>query len=102
MRILAVAFLLGLTTLLAHAESIAIDKPVICMPVKILLSNLKDKFGEEPMVVGHQENTDITMAVYVNQQKGTFTLIEFDDQIGCVLSAGKNVRYRFPKGTPLT
>ena len=82
----------------AKDKPIMVDKQVICFPIKNLLKDLKDKYGEEPMIFGqHSAMDDVVTAVYINKDTGTYTVIEMDDEAGCIVSLGTNVRYRFPK-----
>jgi hypothetical protein len=77
---------------------VKVDKQIICFPIKTLLKDLKNKYGEEPMIVGkHSAMEDVVTAVYVNRETGTYTVIEMDDEAGCVISLGTSVHYRFPK-----
>jgi hypothetical protein len=102
MRTLALAVLLGFS-LVAHAapkppKAVKAEKAVVCFPIKTLLKDLYNKYGEEPMVVGVDGNMEeVGMALYVNRETGSYTVIEFDSEAGCILSVGRNVRYRFPK-----
>lgn len=103
MRKLAVAFLLGLAALVVNAESkkskpVRVEKPIYCLPIKTLLEDLKNKYQEEAMVIGSSEwMPDVNMSLFINKETGTYTVIEFDDEAGCILSVGKNIRYRYPK-----
>lgn len=73
-------------------------KKVVCFPLNVLLKDLKDKYGEEPMVMGITANMDdVGMGLYINRDTGSYTVVEFDKEAACVISVGKNVRYRFPK-----
>lgn len=76
-------------------------KKVVCFPLKVLMKDLKEKYGEEPMVMGVEGTMeDVGMGVYINKETGSYTVVEFDREAACVLSIGKNVRYRFPTFTP--
>lgn len=102
MRTLALAVLLGFS-LVAHAapktpKAVKTEKSIVCFPIKTLLKDLNDKYGEEPMVVGVEGTMDdVAMALYINRETGSYTVIEFDNEAGCIISVGRNVRYRFPK-----
>ena len=96
-KILA-GFLLAIVAIAANAEPVKANKPVYCFPIKTLISNLKNSYGEEPMVMGkHSVMKDVGVSLYVNTQTGTFTMLEFDNEAGCVISSGTDLRYRFPK-----
>lgn len=85
------------------AGAVRVDKPIICYPIKQFLSDIKNKYGEEAMVMGVEGTMEsVGMALYINKETGTYTVVEFDAEAACVLSVGKNVRYRFPKVNNLT
>lgn len=84
----------------ASAAPIVSDKKVACFPIKQLVTILLDRYGEEPMLFGISErNDDIGVAVYINKETGTYTIIEFNKDAACILSVGKNIQYRYPQNT---
>lgn len=96
--------LIALTLILAATNSSAADKPVraeksiVCYPIKQFLKDIRTKYGEEAMIIGEEGTMEeVGMAVYINKENGSYTVIEFDKEAACVISVGKNVRYRFPK-----
>lgn len=96
-KILA-GLLLGIFAIAANAEPAKANKPVYCFPIKTLVVDLKNKYGEEPMMLGkHGIMKDVGVSLYVNAQTGTFTMLEFDNEAGCVISSGTDLRYRLPK-----
>ena len=83
---------------MADTDSVMVKTEIPCFPIKILLTSLKNKFGEEPMVMGESSLEEgVTTVVFVNQQTGTYTVVEMGEGIGCILSTGSKVKYRFPK-----
>lgn len=99
-----IALSLALVCAVTHAQKpVETNKKIVCFPVKVLMKDLKDKYGEEPMVMGTTSNmSEVAMALYLNKETGSYTIIEFDTEAACVISVGKDVRYRFPKtGTML-
>lgn len=79
-------------------KPVTVEKQIVCFPIKTLLKDLKVKYGEELMIVGQSsEMSNVVTAVYVNRETGTYTVIEMDDEAGCVISLGDKVHYRFPK-----
>lgn len=102
-KFITVALIIGLVTLLANAKEKSIqpvktNKKIVCFPIDSLLDDLKNKYGEEPMVMGITENMDdVGMSLFINRDTGSYTVIEFDKEAGCIVSVGNNVRYRFPK-----
>jgi hypothetical protein len=101
MKKLLVAFLLG-ASLLALAQKapkvetpVTTSKKIVCVSFKKAISDLKEKYGEEPIVMGTVTNMeDVKMAVFVNPETGSFTVLEFDDAAACVVSVGKDARFR--------
>ena len=77
------------------------QKTVVCFPVKTLMAELK-KYGEEVMVIGRNSSLeDVIVSVFVSQETATFTIVEMDREIGCVISMGDKVHYRFPRKSSL-
>jgi len=97
MRILILAFLFCLHSVVNAQDSIRIDKPIVCFPTLTLLATLKDKYHEQPIIVGkHGLYEDIVTAVYANTTAGTYTVIEMDKTIACIISIGTDLQFRFP------
>lgn len=67
------------------------DKPVICYDLKGLVERLKGQYDEKLLFSYpnglYQFATNISM--YSNKETGTWTLIEHNEDLGCVLGAGK-------------
>lgn len=82
----------------AQPDKVTVPMNIPCFPTKTLMAQLKDKFGEEPMFMGDpMEEEEVKTAVFVSQSNNTYTIVQFDSRIACVLSIGNNVKYRFPK-----
>lgn len=101
MKKLLVAFLLGVS-LIVYAQKaekpVTTSKKIVCLSFKKAISDLKEKYGEEPIVMGTTTNMeDVKMAVFVNPDTGSFTVLEFDEEAACIISVGKDARYRTPK-----
>ena len=80
------------------APGIQTEKPILCFPVKAFLKEIKEKYDEEPMIIGKTSNVKgVITALYINQEVGSFTVVEMDNEAACVISVGTDVRYRFPK-----
>ena len=99
-----IALGLAVSLTASHAQKpVETNKKIVCFPVNVLLKDLKEKYGEEPMVIGVTSNmNEVAMGLYINKETGSYTVIELDAEAACVISVGKDVRYRFPKlGTML-
>lgn len=96
--IIAAALALAAISSSANDKPVRADKTVVCYPIKQFLKDIKTKYGEEAMIIGEEGTmAEVGMAVYINKENGSYTVFEFDKEAACVLSIGKNVRYRFPK-----
>ena len=90
---------LALLSLSAHAKDhIVITEEVHCFTPKVAFDQLKNKFGEEAIFIGKSSlENGVVVMVYVNQQTGTYTVLQAGQDIVCVLDTGKDMRYRMPK-----
>jgi hypothetical protein len=94
------AFLLMIVSV-AHAEKmVEADKPILCFDTKSFLKQIKNKYGEEPMIIGKTAGVkDVATAFYINRDTGSFTVVEIDAEAACVISTGTEARYRLPKSS---
>ena len=88
MRNLAVAFLLGLIVLLAHAQVFSVDKTVLCSDLKTVIEVSSGEYQEEPTWRGSDSTSKYVMMS--NSKTGTWTFIQYNDKIACVLGTGQN------------
>lgn len=94
MRYLLVA-LLCLTSCFSHAQVSEYDRKVTCGSLKTILKALTGKEIEEaPIWVGRADTTDTQTAVLVNRETLTWTVIQYDTKVACVLSSGEGYRYK--------
>ena len=101
MRLLTLVLLFCLYSTSNAQDAIKSDKPVSCFPTSSLLSTLKETYNEEPIILGqHAEYKDTITAVYVNLMAGTYTVIEMDKNIACIVSIGTELQLRKPKNGP--
>jgi hypothetical protein len=90
MHKLTMAFLFCLAGSIAHAqEVIDLNKPLKCSDAQTVIKYFVDTHKETPVWVGKSvHNTRITLLV--NKQTGSWTMIEYDDKLACVLGAGED------------
>jgi hypothetical protein len=95
MRTSAVAMILILTSLVASAQSnlIEIDKPVTCSDPKTVIEGLSDQYQEQPFWSGR--GTDSKYVLLVNSKTGSWSMVEYNDKIACVVGTGKAARQIF-------
>lgn len=94
-----IAFLLffTLTATAKDRNHVVIPTKIHCFKLDLILKELKEQYGEEPIFVGNSELEKSTTMMFVNQETGSYTVIGVKKQVGCVLDIGGEVRYRLPK-----
>ena len=90
MRSTTMAFLFCLISSIAHAQEIVdLQKSLKCSDAQIVMNYFVDTHKETPVWVGKSvHNTHITLMM--NKQTRSWTMIEYDTTIACVLGAGED------------
>ena len=90
MKNAAVALLFCLISSIAHAQEIIdLTKPMKCSDASSVMNYFVDTHKETPIWVGKSvHNTHITLMM--NKQTRSWTMIEYDTRIACVLGAGED------------
>jgi len=94
---LATTLLLLLTCLTVNAkpEIFQIDKPVTCSDVKTVIEALSEKYNENPFWVG--KSTDSKFILMVNLKTSTWSMVEYNDEIACIVGTGNKANQIFLK-----
>jgi hypothetical protein len=93
MRILLMAFLFCLTSSIANAQ-VTVQKPIICVPAQQLVGELQTQYHEKPILIGeHGTLENVATVVFANLEAGTYTVVEIDKNIGCIISVGGNLKF---------
>jgi len=89
-KLLTVAFLFCLTSSIANAqEVIDINKAMKCSNAQTVINYFFDTYKETPVWVGKTVlNTNITLLM--NKETRSWTMVEYDARIACVLGAGED------------
>ena len=89
MKNAAMALLFCLTSLIANAQEIIdLNKPMKCSKAESVMKYFTENYKEEPLWVGKTVNgTHITLLV--NRETRSWTMIEYDAVMACVLGAGE-------------
>jgi hypothetical protein len=76
---------------IAVAQSITVQKPVECVDTATLLQGLiGSDYKEKPIWLGVESGASLPKySLFVNEQTKTWTLIQFDEKIACVLGTGE-------------
>jgi hypothetical protein len=86
--LLPVMLVLGL----AVAQSVTVQKPIECADTATLLRGLSGSdYKERPIWLGIDPSSTVSKySLFVNEETKSWTLIQFDDKIACVLGTGEN------------
>lgn len=91
-------FMLGalLGPMIAHAQPVTVEKPVICDTPKVVIETLTGKdYQEQPFWVGANQSSKFIMLV--NEKTKTWSIIQWNNNIACVLGTGENSQQIFLK-----
>jgi hypothetical protein len=92
--IAGVLFLPALVVAQQQQGPVQMDKPVVCMETQQILPNVFKEFKEVPLW-GSKLN-DSKIALFVNDETKTWTLMQWNDDIACVIEAGENYFLKWP------
>lgn len=79
-----------------YAEPREINKTVMCDNATDMLPLFKSEYGEEPMWVGIVAD-DAKVALVVNSETRTWSIVMFNDDAACLLESGEDFKYTMPK-----
>jgi hypothetical protein len=60
-----------------------------CADVQELVNDLTENYGEKMIWTGKDTSTATYISIYKNEKTGSWTLIQYDSKVGCVLGAGE-------------
>jgi hypothetical protein len=90
MKNAAVALLFCLISSIAHAQEIIdLTKPMKCSDAQSVMNYFVDTHKETPIWVGKSVH-DTHITLLMNKQTRSWTMIEYDTRIACVLGAGED------------
>ena len=74
------------------AQTITIQKPVECVDTETLFRGLiSSDYKENPIWLGIQPGTTLLRyTLFINEKTKTWTLIQFNEKLACVLGIGEN------------
>jgi len=84
-------FLALLIVSLAVAQSVTVQKPTECVDTATLLRGLAGSdYKEKPIWWGIEPGATLSRySLFVNEETKSWTLIQFDEKIACVLGTGE-------------
>jgi hypothetical protein len=66
-----------------------VPKTVSCGSLATIVKALTGKdIGETPVWIGRDENGRSNYAVFMNDRTGSFTILQFNTEVACILGAG--------------
>lgn len=96
MRTLLMAFLFCLTSSIVNAQSVEVKKTVVCDNTQAVIKSLMEQYKEKPMWVARNPLEDARYALFINSEKGTWTLLQMNTEIACVIGVGSESRLLIP------
>ena len=75
---------------LAQSAPVEIEKKVVCDDTKKIMNTLMTEYQEYPVWGGQDENTNFSLLI--NQESGTWTIVQFNKTTTCILGVGENSR----------
>jgi len=89
MRITIMAFLFCLASSIANAQQIIdLTKQMKCSDAQTVMNYFSDTHKEAPVWVGKTVH-GTHIALLANKEKQSWTMIEYDSKLACVLGAGE-------------
>jgi hypothetical protein len=89
-------FLLGVLLLpaLVVAQPVTVEKPVICEKTELVIESLqKGEYKENPSWIGYDDKSKY--ALFVNEKTRTWTMIQFNENIACLIGTGEGSKQIF-------
>jgi len=87
MRKVILAFLLGLSALIAHAQTVInVDKSILCSDLKTVIENISGNYVEVPFWNGKDSVSKYILMV--NEKTKSWTFIQYNDKSACILGTG--------------
>lgn len=64
-------------------------KQVICSDLPTIVKALKEHYNEVPVTIGRTQDRSTTSILFVNRRTGTWSFVQYDRQIACLLASGE-------------
>jgi hypothetical protein len=86
------ATLFCLTSLAAHAQLREYERRLNCGQTQFVMTVLTKTAQENPVWVGTDSETGTQTAVLINTKTLTWTVVQYDHKMACVLQSGEGFR----------
>jgi hypothetical protein len=78
-------------TVSATAAPVEVKKPVICENTETLVKLLSsENYQEKPIWLGASDEKMNTYSLWINASTKNWTIIQFNNEIACILGTGEN------------
>lgn len=81
-------------TLMAQDKPDTLRAEFFCTKFEILDTTLREKYQEEPVVLGRSQSDKATMVVYSNPDRTSFTVVVVFPNRACVIGTGEQLIVR--------
>ena len=88
MRKMFIMFVLMISSTTYAQEVVNLVKEMKCSNAQYVMNEFSQKWGEFPIWVGKTANGSY-ITLLVNKEKKTWTVLEYDSSIACVLGVGE-------------
>lgn len=90
--------LLGVLLLpaLALAEPVKVEKEVVCDKTADVFTFFLEKYKETPQWLGQSDTTRSQIVIMSNAETQTWTLIQFNEKIACIIETGQGIKFKLP------
>ena len=89
MRLISI-IMMSLFCVTASAEPTVMSKKVVCDDKNTVFKIISEKFNEVPQWWGQNPQHNTQSVLTVNNTTGTWSLIEFNEIMACIVSEGGN------------
>ena len=75
---------------LANDQMVELNKPIQCSKPELMFQTLRSEYQEVPLWGGTKERSQYVLMV--NHSTTTWSLVEFDKNVACLIDAGEGFR----------
>jgi hypothetical protein len=74
---------------------VKVEKTVVCGPTTEVFESIAKEWKEAPVWASHLEDSRIVLTA--NEKTKTWTIIQFNETVACVIEAGEKYQFSFEK-----
>jgi len=77
-------------------EPVTVNKEVVCTKTSTMLAAVRNMYGEQPVWHGDAESEG-SIVITANPTTNTWSIIQYNEKVACLLEVGKGFRFRDTK-----